>query len=384
MTNLLFIGELDIHERDFLPFLAGHGYNVTVINTACPYFPRTITGTEIPVFNLYEKRRIRFAFKGSVGRAYILKAASGGTLERVGFRFEEIIEAIKKRRIDLIYGSWGSIGLPELRFVRKLNVPLIYEFLTYPVGFTKTVEKIENLLNKSIIDSLTGRVFASSSMRDYMERNFDLKSGHSTIFTESYSERCFYQKRLPRLSDNDHEPHLVFLGFDSSEIFPQIEEMLRRKIHVHVCETLGFEDRLRKSRHKTLCHVFKKTSGEALFNGSFANFLTQYDACLVTYNIDRATSARLCNSLPNRFSYALTAGIPFVMPKGYLKSCESIVSNKQIGFAYATYDELKDRLYDRSLMDSYQNNAVKQSSAFTLERNFGKIDHFLRRVIDTK
>jgi hypothetical protein len=382
-TNLLFIGELDIHERDFLPFLAAHGYNVTVINTSCPEFPRTTTGTDIPVYNLYENNRIRFVFKDSVGRAWILKAASGGLLERVGFTFDKVGQILKKKEIDVIYGSWGSIGLPELRFIKKFDVPIIYEFLTYPVGFTKIVEKVENVLNRSIINALAGRIFASPRMLNYMENTFDLQHGSNIVFTESYSRKCFFQKRLPRLSDKDGEPHLVFLGLDSYEIFPQIEEMLRRGIHIHICENIALEQRVRLSWYRDFCHVFKRTSGSALFDGSFATFRTQFDACLVTYDLNKSTSARLCNSIPNRFSFNIPAGIPFVMPQGYMKSCEDIVNRHGIGFAYTNYDDLKNNLSNKDLMNYYQHNASEKSSIFTLENNFEKIDKFLKKIANS-
>jgi hypothetical protein len=381
------MGELDIHQRDFLPFLAAHGYNVAVINTSCPEFPRTITGTDIPVRNLYEKRGIRFVFGGSEARAWLLKAATGSMLERSGFTFAEVSEIVNKKEIDVVYGSWGSIGLPEFRFMKKFNVPVVYEFLTYPTGFSKAEEKVENFFNRSIINSLArahaGLVFASSRMLNYMESTFDLHQGNKLIFTESYSKRCFYQRRLPRLSDDDSEPHLVFIGlsYDVPSIFAQIEKMLQKRIHVHVCETAGLENRLRTSKFKDFCHVFKKASMRALLDGSFATFMTQFDACLVTYNFTRATSTRLCNSTPNRFSFALSAGIPLVMPQGYLKSCEDIINRHQIGFAYANCDELKKKLDNRDLMNTYQHNAVAKSNVFTLENNFEKIDEFLRRTV---
>jgi hypothetical protein len=308
-----------------------------------------------------------------------LKTAAGTIFEKSPFTFTEIKKALKKE-IDVIYASWGSIGLPELRSIKKFSVPIVYEFLTYPTGFSKVVERIENLLNKSMICSLDGRIFASQRMLNYMRRTFDLCHGNNIIFAESYRKRCFYRKRLPRLSDYDNEPHLVFIGLDSYEVFPQIEEMLRRGIHVHVCETAGLQKRLRASRFKPFCHEFKRSNEHKLFDGSFATFMTQFDACLVTYDFKRATSARLMNSIPNRFSFGLAAGIPFVLPRGYLKACEDIIEKHQIGFAYANCDELKNALANEDLMNSFQRNAVAKSTLFSLESNFEKIDGFLRRT----
>jgi hypothetical protein len=379
-TNMLYIGEIDMHVRDFLPFLATHGYNVTVISTSCVGFPRTINGTDIPVYNLYEDRKVRFVFKESVGRAWILKAASGGMLQRLGFTFDEVRQILKKKEIDVIYGSWGSIGLPELRFIRKFNVPIVYEFLYYPLVPFRVIEKVENFLNRSIIKSLDGRIFASSIMLNYMESTFDLHLGSNTVIVPSYSKRCFYQKRLPKLSDDDGEPHLVFLGVTNSDVLPQVLEMLQRKIHVHVCETTGIENRLHMSRLKDFCHIYRRYSTNEFLDGSFATFMTQFDACLVTYDWRRATSNSARNSLPGRFSSAITAGIPFVMPKNCLKSCEDMINQHQIGFAYANYDELRNKLDDTDLMSSYEHNVVSKSNIFTLENNFEEIDRFLRKM----
>jgi hypothetical protein len=108
--------------------------------------------------------------------------------------------------------------------------------------------------------------------------------------------------------------------------------------------------------------------------------MTQFDACLVTYDWRRATSNSARNSLPGRFSSAITAGIPFVMPKNCLKSCEDMINQHQIGFAYANYDELRNKLDDTDLMSSYEHNVVSKSNIFTLENNFEEIDRFLRKM----
>jgi hypothetical protein len=379
------MGDLDRYGGYFLRFLASHGYNVTAINTSCydlTRFLRDNIGTG-PVYNLYENRKVRFILKGNLNRAWILKAASSRILERTGFTFADVGQILKKKEIDVIYGRWGSFGLPELGIIRKFNVPIVYEFTYYPLGSAQMVQRVENFLNRSVINSLAGRVFASSRMLNYMKSTFDLQLGSNIVSIESYSKRCFYQKRLPKLSDDDNEPHLVFIGLTSCDIVAQVLEILRRKIHVHVCETTGIENRFRTSKFKDFCHTYKRFDAHDLFDGSLATFMTQFDACLLTYDLRRVTSTSAANSLPSRFSTALLAGIPFVTPQGCLKSCEDIINKHQIGFAYANYDELRNKLDDTDLMSSYQYNAVTKSNIFTLENNFEKIDKFFGVIART-
>jgi len=377
--KFLFLGALDNHEADFLPFLSRHGYDVTVINTSNWSFPRKIIGTGIPVYNLYENTKIRFLFNGRMG--WFGKAAFYSLAEKARFTHSKVKEVIKQEGIEVIYGSWGSHSLPELRSVQEFNVPIVYEFLTYPTNVLSFAVKTENVLNRSIMNRLDGRVLATQRMLDYMKNVFGIHYGQNLVFTECYSERFFYRRRLPRLSEHDDGPHVIFTGSDVYEVLPQIEEIMRRGIHVYVYQMKGFEQRLQGLKSKGFGHTFKKFDYNKLLDGTFATFMTQFDACLVTYDFRRASTLdRFYNSIPDRFSFALTAGIPIVMPRGYLKGCEEILNKHQIGFTYAGYDDLKNKLNKNDLMDYYRNNAFVKSKFFTLENNFGRIDKFLRNT----
>jgi hypothetical protein len=378
-VRLLFLGELDIHAGSFLPFLSEHGYNIRVINTSHWSFPQKINGTDIPVFNLYENSRIRFLFKGRL--EWFRKAILYSLAEKTKFTLAVVKRTLEQERTEIVYGSWGSHSLPELRLVEKFNIPLVYEFLTYPTNILSSAVRIENLFNGSIIKNLNGRILATQSMLNYMSKVFGVSHGRNIVFMECYPSQLFYQRRLPRLSECDGHPHLIFIGSDVYDISPQIEEIARMKIHVHVCRTKKLEQILCRRGLKRFVHEFKKFNHSKLLDGTFATFMTQFDACWVTYSFQKASIIdRFYNSVPNRFSFALTAGIPIVMPRGHLKGCEEIINKHQIGFAYIDYDDLKNKLNKRDLMDYYRNNAVEKSGLFALENNFEKIDRFLKEI----
>jgi hypothetical protein len=130
-------------------------------------------------------------------------------------------------------------------------------------------------------------------------------------------------------------------------------------------------------------HQFNRFTYEEIADGIFATFLTQFDACLVTYNFWRTSGEnRFSNSIPQRFSTALLAGIPIIVPEGYLQGCEEIINKYQIGFVYQNYTDLKNKLSDKSLMNRYQENAIKNAYVFSIENNFIKMDKFLKRIIE--
>ena len=218
-------------------------------------------------------------------------------------------------------------------------------------------------------------------MSDYLKNFFNLSHGSNIVFSECYSERSFYRRQLPKLSEKDGQPHIIFTGTDVVKVFPQINELMRLGLHVHVYKDWTCNS-LKDSSHNGYFHMFEKFNGQQLtLDGTFATFLTQFDACLVTYDFSNVSSFhRFYNTIPNRFSLALTAGIPIIMPEGYLKGCEELLSRHGIGFTYFGYEDLKNKLKNSDFMDLCRTNAAKKAKIFALEDNFNKIDDFLRNL----
>jgi hypothetical protein len=387
---LLFLGQLTIQAQAFLPYLSEHGYEVTAINTAHWSVPRKIDETNIPVYNLYEDSKFRAMFKGRLD--WFRKATLYSVAKNLNLKHDRLRQIIDKTGIELIYGSWGSLSLPEISMAQEFHVPTVYEFLTYPTNSSRLAQKIENFFNRRIVNNLDGRVLSTQRMLYYMRNVFGIHRGENLVFMECYPEKFYYRKRLPLLSAFDGQPHLVFIGMDVCDILPQIEEVASRKIHVHVCNVnqAGWHANAQEGlsgkyafKNLGFIHSFNRVTYREIADGTFATFLTQFDACLVTYNFWGASGlSRFNNSIPSRFSIALLAGIPIVIPKGYLKGCEEVINKCQIGFEYENYANLSNKLSNESMLNYYQNNAIKNSKLFSLENNFMKMDKFLKRIID--
>ncbi|MDD5529610.1 MAG: hypothetical protein PHX21_06220 [bacterium] len=245
--------------------------------------------------------------------------------------------------------------------------------------------KSDNIAYRSVINRLSLRIHSSSTMRKYIKKIFHPSSGKDIIFMEYFSENYFFKKRLPLLSSQDKEPHLIFLGstdFFSDPVIDvrlQLLEITKRRIHVHLRKpALGLVN-------VPYIHIFEGFDSFSTFQGELSTFMTQFDACLVLYNIyPGVLPYRFHNTLPSRFLFALTSGIPIVMPKDIFTACEELISHYDIGFAYRTDDELSKYLYDECFMSKFRENAFNCSPKFTYENNWERLNYFLNNLSSGK
>jgi len=314
----------------------------------------------------------------------------GGTLTSIlldvlNHKMNIIKKIIRELKIDLIYATWGSNMIPLVKIIQraKLRTPIIYNFLSYPQNVYRWKVFLENWYCRKPIERLNGRIHASQNMYHYMYKLFDLKKhGFDIIVTPFFSEKYHYRKRLPPLSEKDGEPHLVYIGPLTSsrnwdDIRQEIYEIVNEKIHIHLAQT---DAPLRKSPY---LHFFPYFSLPKLINGSLATYMTQFDACIVLFNFNVCSCLdRFYTSYPSRFLFALNAGIPIAVPKGYLNVCERFVNEHQIGFTYRNLTELKDTLSNLDLMQRCRRNAVMKSADFKYEKEFQKIDKLMKALLN--
>ena len=377
--NLLYLGSLTSYlTQNDLRVFRDLGYTVTVLN------PYPITGNPPGgliefdnAVNLYDQKRL--------GTLY---ATIGGTLTSVLLsvlkrKMDVIRKITNNRQIEAIYAAWGSNMIPLIRMIQKekLSIPTVYDFLTYPQNLFKWKVTLENLYCKGSIESIDARIHCSRNMYEYMRSRFDLKKqGRDIILPKFFSKSYFYNKRLPLLSDADGEPHVVFIGPTSfslpwDDIRQDVYGISREKIHFHLVHTNAPMER------NPYIHFFKYFPLKEIIKGSLANFMTQFDACIILFNFNRGWCInRFHTSLPSRFLFALNAGIPIIMPRGYLLACEEFVNKHQIGFSYKNPKHLKEILSDDTLIRKYRKNAVEKAFNFTCEKNFHKLDKLIRAV----
>lgn len=388
--KLLFVGELFTPQLALLPYLSEHGYEVYIINLSSWFFPKTLY--RIPVRNLYQEGTLGDVIRGrpslvSFHYSEQIRLMEKAFLFGMGRFRDKLKEAVRtlvpQGQIDLIYGSWGSIGLQESWALRSIGLPYAYEFLTYPMFSRPSTVLLENAVNSRPIRALRGRILSTQNMQQYMKDTFGLGKAGSIVFSECYPQSFHYRKRLPLLSNLDGKPHIVYVAkYDANEILHFLQELSRSGVHIHVYDRTGVIRRLQGRREFENVHLYEWFSYKRLSDGQFATFLTQFDACLVTYPFRGVQSfQRFENSLPNRFTIALTSGIPLAVA-GSLKGCGDFVCRKGIGFTFNATIELASKLHDTEFLGRLRVSAERFADSFTLENKFAELDNFLRQVAD--
>lgn len=373
--NILYLGSPTSYvTQNDLEFFTSMSHEVTVLDP----FPRSPTIEVVKsadIVGLYDQRLLA-ALYSTIGGTFTT-ALLGDLRCKIG----KIKEMVRRRNFDLIYAQWGANTIPLVKAIQKekLEVPILYNFLSYPQNVYRWKVSLENWYCRRPIENLDGRIHANTKMYDYMDRHFNLgKHGIDIVVPPFFSRKYFFRKRLPLLSEHDGTPHLVFVGPVNSrwdDIRSEICGIMKEKVHFHMAKPALV---MKENRY---LHFFPYFPLQHLIDGSLATFMTQFDACIVTFNFKVCSNGdRFRTSFPSRFLFALTAGIPIVMPKGYLPACEEFLNEHQIGFTYRTLSQLRTILDDYREMQKLRENAINKTKDFNYEKDFDKLNNLVKYV----
>lgn len=382
--RILYLGVLmphNFHEQNTVFTFLKQGYEVFVLNTSRNYFSNKITGIgKVEIFNLYESGD---PYKGKAGRIRweLNNAGLIKCYRDIRIKIKRFIDKVKP---DIIYCSFGSGVLNEINMITDddITIPIIHNLLCYPAGLSLRKVHIENRLYEKAANRISLRIHPTEIMYKYMKSHINPTTGEDMIFMEYFSENYFFKKRLPLLSSSDGEPHLIFLGrTDFSDkrsidnITSQILEFGSSGIHIHLREP---SSNLPENKY---IHIFPTFDSAKTFNGELSTFMTQFDGCIVSYDFSvNCCMDRFHNTLPSRFLFGLTAGIPIIMPEGKLLSCEEVIKKYNIGVLYKNVPELKEKLDDKKAISTLNDNAIKSSKDFTYESNFYRLDNAIKQL----
>jgi len=299
----------------------------------------------------------------------------------LGFQFSQKLEIlIKNLKPDIIFAHYGVGVLPEIALIKGnpqlAQIPVVLNMETFPNANSRGLrEMFEVSMFKRSSSFIDGFVIPTPEMADLIFKLVP-KVREKRLFIKPMFNPQNYapSRKLPKLSKQDGFPHIVFIGqFDFSlpinDVRGQLLSFAEAGIKVHCVQVNGLE-------HPNVI-FFEPFNADALTNGNLTSFMTQFDACLVTYNYKR-TPLRFKTSLPARFLTALTAGIPIIIPRGKFTAVENFVLREQIGFAYSSPQEFLS-IYSSPTWQEIVETTESKREKFVVD--FYEISAFLQNVL---
>jgi hypothetical protein len=377
--NTLYIGEMGDAVNNLIA-LSKIASKVVMINTELTRLFDKVpgmeqaTGENCRVWNLYESVGVfarRIPPKVRKLWRYV-RCLFGVRILRFLYQGSKAFSAtkylIEEENIQFVIAAWGTDAIPDIIFLRAVspNIPIVHYLAAFPTSQTSWLrEKIELYLFAMAVRHANGFIAGSDRMKNFLMDRYGLDAGSILVCPIFYTTEYFTKMKLAPLSDIDREPHLVCTGsmsfsYPGNNVFDKIMEIARTKIHVHCM----------KIENQTIAnpyvHFFERFDTPDMVVGKLAAFLTQFDGCLVLYNAPMQR-LRYEFSVPQRFLFCFTAGIPIFMPKGIFRSCEDIIQRHQNGLVYKTVEELNAVLRDGKAMNILKENASACSRDFTFE-----------------
>jgi len=350
------------------------GIETVVVNTHPSYFPAKVPALpHIPIaLNLYQGTKIP---KPRLSRFLLMvhPRVLGRSLSRkLAFLFEE-------HKVDVVFAHWGVGVLPEVALVKSIapELPVILNMETFPTAPSSGLrETIEQQIFKKMAWALDGLIIPTKEMANLVfELALALEKKPFWVTPFYYPKEFAPRHLLPKLRTVDQRPHIVFMGqFDLRHTINDVRKELLSfaeiGIVIHCASAAGL-------RHPNVI-PFRPFPGEALISGALTSYMTQFDACLVTYSTKISPPIRFKTSLPSRFLIALIAGIPVLLPKGKFKAMEEFIEKEGIGFVYQNVAACKALLTSTSLTH-LEERAKSKGKDFVL--NSESLARFIDRVI---
>jgi len=360
------------------------GHKVIVLNTWRDEWDHLQTYTEFKqVINLYFNPFLKPINKALFPYSKIL-------LSKIPKIKKFLLKLIKKEEIDIVYGSWDSGALIETNIIKNiilensLNIPVVFRYLMLPAGLSKIQIILEKIFIRNKINNLDGIIWPTNAAQIYARRELNLIKPKTIIFPPYLSKYYYPSRRFIRFSEHDGELHIIFIGssdFSNKErdVSHYIKVITNAGIHLHMAKIKPDKVANNLIRNNKYLHFF-----EPMPMINLTEFMTSFDACIIFYNYYKNSCMdRFKNVIPNRFIWAVPAGIPIILysPHGELESCENFVKEHQYGFILKDLRELKTYLHNKELMENLYINIHWKSLDLQYEKHFFELENFLNQFV---
>jgi glycosyltransferase involved in cell wall biosynthesis len=241
------------------------------------------------------------------------------------------------------------------------------------------------LEEKAANEESDARVYASHGIRRYIQRRYQVDTDNDLVF-RNYVSRS-YLPRFPgkKLSENDGEIHIVYVGCITSllreshhyllEIF---KEVARHKLHIHIHPTSNLITRSNRA-HEALAaknefiHYHKHMDRRRLLRR-----LTRYDYGWAGLNGAR-NREHLEIALPNKVIEYVACGLPILaFPHEAIKY---FIERNGVGIVGENVDDIARQLREVDPSE-FRSNLRKCRQKVIIEDKIGQLIDFYRQLVE--
>jgi glycosyltransferase involved in cell wall biosynthesis len=238
---------------------------------------------------------------------------------------------------------------------------------------------------KAANEGSDARVYASHGIRGYIQRRYQVDTDNDLVF-RNYVSRS-YLPRFPgkKLSENDGEIHIVYVGCITSllreshyyllEIF---KEVARHKLHIHIHPTSNLITRSSRA-HEALAaksefiHYHKHMDRRRLLRQ-----LTRYDYGWAGLNGAR-NREHLEIALPNKVIEYVACGLPILaFPH---EATKYFIERNDVGIVGENVDDIARQLREVDPSE-FRSNLRKCRQRVIIEEKIGQLIDFYRQLVE--
>ncbi|WP_193194335.1 hypothetical protein [Nostoc sp. MG11] len=343
-------------------------------------------------------------------------AATQSEIENWGFKENEIpifnfwddFSTEKQQKVENFLGgtpdilfSWeGALILKPLQMVKTIYpmAKIVHCVNTYPNAVNKLTEIRMNWRYRNVNSLIDSYIFYSHTQRNMFVKNIpNTENKPYLVMVEPFFEKAYSSNtniksnNIPQLHRFDDNPHVVFTG-RASELW---HKNFYLGFKVHSCrDALGsfFQELAKQGIHIFLpsqadtknipnLHLYPDFSNDEIFEGQFAEYISQFDAHLVMYNEYNSTMRNWVTSgLSTRFASSLTSTTPLAVTKTS-KFVEEHWKDKPFGFTFSDVEDLAKSLRNKQMLASLRLNMEKVHTSYSFESQSKNVTQFLNEVL---
>jgi 2-polyprenyl-3-methyl-5-hydroxy-6-metoxy-1,4-benzoquinol methylase/tetratricopeptide (TPR) repeat protein len=223
----------------------------------------------------------------------------------------------------------------------------------------------------------TGRVYSTPYQRDEAKALYGV-DGPSLIFYNYASEADLSDVRLPKLSHQDDEVHIVYEGGvggsahrDFADLFIQLAN---NNIHIHIYPASFSQKHEQVFSKFPRIHYYQPVSPKQIIEK-----MTPYDFGIIPFNIQNGNKRFLDSTIANKLFEYLAAGLPVLTSD--LRSYKDYFAKNAVGLTFRNAEEIVGHVPKLRKMAT---NIDWTSSFHTYEDKIGSLETFYQEVLSNK